>query len=99
MEQDEETVIREAMRIIGRRTSERKKQSSADNGKKGGRPVGTPQSEEAKARIREGKRLRRERELSAQPVAVANDAQKRGRGRPRKAEQATLPLETPQAGA
>lgn len=37
-DEDEDAIIKQAMSLIGRRTSEKKKQSSAENGKKGGRP-------------------------------------------------------------
>lgn len=53
---------REAARLLGGIKTERKSATSAENGKKGGRPKGVLQTEEAKARQREAQRLRRERE-------------------------------------
>jgi len=38
---DENELIRRAMSVIGKRTSPKKKRSSAANGAKGGRPTGT----------------------------------------------------------
>ena len=42
----------DAARVMGSATTPAKRVASAENGKRGGRPKGIPQSEETKARIR-----------------------------------------------
>lgn len=66
MEEDE--IIRKAMALIGSRTSEKKKRTSAENGKRGGRPKGTPQSEETKAKIRAARLARDAGEPAANAI-------------------------------
>ena len=61
---EESELIREAMRAIGRRTSERKKQASQENGKKGGTHVLT---ETQRENLRKAQRQRRARERGEVP--------------------------------
>src|SRR5947208_1440935 len=80
---DEQELISEAMRVMGSRTSERKKQSSAENGRKyGGNHVVT---EEMREKMRAAQAARRERERQEQALAgiVAVPTEKKPVGRPR----------------
>ncbi|MGO8669991.1 MAG: hypothetical protein ACLQVD_01265 [Capsulimonadaceae bacterium] len=60
--------LRAAAAAMGRARTPRKAASSRENGKLGGRPKGTgrPHSDEARERMREAQRARREREASEQ---------------------------------
>lgn len=79
---EEQELIREAMRVIGSKTSERKAVSSRANGAKA-REVVT--SEEHKAKLRAAQQARRDREKAErEPMRTAEAATKRPPGRPRK---------------
>lgn len=71
--EQEQALVRQAMSIVGRRKTERKAQASAENGKKGGRPKGTPMSQETKARIAATRRANQEQERAAN-LARAQEA-------------------------
>jgi hypothetical protein len=77
---DKEELIREAMREIGSRTSDRKARAARENG---ARNVVT---DEKRARMKQGQIARRERERAQGLVGPPRnpDAPKRPRGRPRK---------------
>jgi len=55
---EESELIQQAMRTLGQRTSERKANSSRENGKLGGKPPGKPMSDETKEKIRDAQRKR-----------------------------------------
>ena len=76
---EEQELIREAMRAIGRRTSDRKAAASRANGAK------SQVTEEMREKMREAQRLRRDRE-QAERAALGLDApqEKKPVGRPRK---------------
>ena len=52
----EQEAVSQAARLMGQRKSDHKAMTSAANGKLGGRPKGTPQSEETKAKISASRR-------------------------------------------
>jgi hypothetical protein len=57
--EEETDTIREAMRILGSRRSEAKARAARENAKKAGRPKGTPQSDETRAKISATKKRKR----------------------------------------
>jgi hypothetical protein len=77
----EEDLIREAMRAIGSRRSERKTASSRANGAKAKAIV---QTEEHKAKLREAQQSRREREKAEREAQGILPPPKRPQGRPKK---------------
>ncbi len=81
---EEDDIIREAMRAIGRRTSERKAATSRANGMK------SQVTDEMRAKMKEAQLLRRERE-KAERFALGLDTapvEKKSVGRPKKVQSA-----------
>ncbi len=77
MENEEAEIVRQAMRIIGSKRSEKKAASSRANGAMRG-----PTTEETRAKLRESQSARRERERGER--MPAEEGSKRPRGRPKK---------------
>lgn len=67
-ERSAEEARHQAARLMGQARSERKRAAVRENGKKGGRPRGSTNNPESRAKMRDAQRQRRERE-AAQRVA------------------------------
>lgn len=87
IDRDDEAAFRRLVgSLMGRITTDHKRQTSRENGKKGGKPKGSAVSEETKAKISEGRRSawkRQQDQVSATSEASETAQEKRPRGRPR----------------
>ena len=80
LEEDADAIVRKAMSIIGSKRTEKKAETSRENGKLGGRKAGSAQTEETKRKISESNKARAAEKRAATPVIVK---EKRAPGRPR----------------